>query len=94
LKFRILQCVVVIALAVGFPIAMLLSWVYEFTPEGVVLTADRPPLIGLPWLGISRLRKQAAAVGANGIFLQRVCEVAAGGLAIDAGGFGYSGHCF
>ena len=25
---------VVIALAVGFPIAMLLSWVYEFTPEG------------------------------------------------------------
>ena len=33
---------VVIALAVGFPIAMLLSWVYEFTPEGVVPTADRP----------------------------------------------------
>ena len=29
---------VVIALAVGFPIAMLLSWVYEFTPEGVVRT--------------------------------------------------------
>jgi hypothetical protein len=25
---------VVIALAVGFPIAMLLAWVYEFTPEG------------------------------------------------------------
>jgi len=24
---------VVIALAVGFPIAMLLSWVYEFTPK-------------------------------------------------------------
>ena len=31
---------VVIALAVGFPIAMLLSWVYEFTPEGVVRTED------------------------------------------------------
>jgi hypothetical protein len=29
---------VVIALAVGFPIAMLLAWVYEFTPEGVVRT--------------------------------------------------------
>jgi TolB-like protein/predicted Zn-dependent protease len=31
---------VVIALAVGFPIAMLLAWVYEFTPEGVVRTED------------------------------------------------------
>jgi TolB-like protein/Tfp pilus assembly protein PilF len=34
---------VVIALAVGFPIAMLLSWVYEFTPEGVVRTDDLDP---------------------------------------------------
>jgi TolB-like protein/Tfp pilus assembly protein PilF len=31
---------VVIALAVGFPIAMLLSWIYELTPEGVVRTED------------------------------------------------------
>ena len=34
---------VVIALGVGFPIAMLLSWVYEFTPEGVVRTEDLDP---------------------------------------------------
>ena len=34
---------VVIALAFGFPIAMLLSWVYEFTPEGVVRTEDLDP---------------------------------------------------
>jgi TolB-like protein/Tfp pilus assembly protein PilF len=34
---------VVIALAVGFPIAMLLSWVYELTPEGVVRTEDLHP---------------------------------------------------
>jgi TolB-like protein len=34
---------VVIALAVGFPIAMLLAWVYEFTPEGVVRTEDVRP---------------------------------------------------
>ncbi len=34
---------VVIALVVGFPIAMLLSWVYEFTPEGVVRTEDLHP---------------------------------------------------
>jgi CRISPR-associated protein Csb2 len=34
---------VVIALAVGFPIAMLLAWVYEFTPEGIVRTDDLRP---------------------------------------------------
>src|SRR6266480_4914084 len=34
---------VVIALAVGFPIAMLLAWVYEFTLEGVVRTEDLDP---------------------------------------------------
>ena len=35
---------VVIGLAIGFPIAMLLSWVYEFTPEGVVRTEDLDPV--------------------------------------------------
>src|SRR5262247_2007921 len=35
---------VVIALVVGFPIAMLLSWVYELTPEGVVRTEDLDPV--------------------------------------------------
>jgi TolB-like protein len=34
---------VVIALVIGFPIAMLLSWVYEFTPEGIVRTEDLNP---------------------------------------------------
>jgi TolB-like protein/Tfp pilus assembly protein PilF len=34
---------VVIALAAGFPIAMLLAWVYEFTPEGIVRTEDLHP---------------------------------------------------
>src|SRR5881275_1890664 len=34
---------VVIALTIGFPIAMLLAWVYEFTPEGVVRTEDLHP---------------------------------------------------
>ena len=34
---------VVIALAIGFPIAMLLSWVCEFTPEGIVRTEDLQP---------------------------------------------------
>ena len=35
---------VVIALAVGFPIAMLLAWLYEFTPEGIVRTEDLDPI--------------------------------------------------
>ncbi len=35
---------VVIALAVGFPIAMLLSWIYELTPEGIVRTEDLDPV--------------------------------------------------
>jgi Predicted integral membrane protein len=34
---------VVIALAVGFPIAMFLSWLYELTPEGIVRTEDLDP---------------------------------------------------
>jgi hypothetical protein len=51
---------------------------------------DRPSM----QLGISRLREQAAALGANGILLQRVYDVSAGGLAIGGGGFGYSGHSF
>jgi TolB-like protein/Flp pilus assembly protein TadD len=35
---------VVIALTVGFPIAMLLSWLYELTPEGIVRTEDLDPV--------------------------------------------------
>src|SRR5947208_3899802 len=34
---------VVIALAVGFPIAMCLSWLYELTPEGIVRAEDLDP---------------------------------------------------
>ena len=34
---------VIIALVLGFPIAMLLAWLYEFTPEGIVRTEDLDP---------------------------------------------------
>jgi hypothetical protein len=51
---------------------------------------DRPSME----LGISRLREQAAALGANGILLERVYDVPAGGLAIGVGGFGSSGNSF
>src|SRR6266446_3170833 len=36
---------VVIALALGFPIAMCLSWLYELTPEGIVRSEDLDPAI-------------------------------------------------
>ena len=45
-------------------------------------------------LGISRLREQAAALGASGLLLERVYDVPAGGLAVGVGGFGYGGHSF
>jgi TolB-like protein/Flp pilus assembly protein TadD len=35
---------VVIALALGFPIAMCLSWLYELTPEGIVRAEDLDPV--------------------------------------------------
>src|SRR5439155_12125008 len=31
---------VIVALVLGFPIAMVLSWVFELTPEGIVRTTD------------------------------------------------------
>src|ERR1043166_8049065 len=31
---------VIIALVLGFPIAMVLAWLYELTPEGLVRTED------------------------------------------------------
>jgi hypothetical protein len=34
---------VLIGLVVGFPIAMLLSWLYKLTPEGIVRTEDLHP---------------------------------------------------
>jgi TolB-like protein/Tfp pilus assembly protein PilF len=35
---------VIIALVLGFPIAMALSWIYELTPEGIVRTEDVDPV--------------------------------------------------
>ena len=49
---------------------------------------DRPSME----VGISRLREQAAALGANGILLESAYDVPTGGLAIGVGGFGFSQH--
>jgi hypothetical protein len=51
---------------------------------------DRPSVE----LGISRLREEAAGLGANGILLEGVYDEPAGGLAIGIGGFGFSRHSF
>ena len=34
---------VIVALVIGFPIAMLLAWIFELTPEGIVRTDDVDP---------------------------------------------------
>ncbi len=34
---------VIVALVIGFPIAMLLAWIFELTPEGIVRTEDVDP---------------------------------------------------
>jgi hypothetical protein len=77
--------------------------VYEMPPRHFEQIAILDSAAGTSWifpdrpsmeLGISRLREQAAALGANGILLQRVYDVSAGGLAIGVGGFGSSGHSF
>src|SRR5437667_11138700 len=41
--------VVIIALALGFPIAMVLAWVYELTPGGFVRTEDVDPATQRQW---------------------------------------------
>src|SRR5438876_4107171 len=40
---------VIIALVLGFPIAMALSWIYELTPEGLVRTEDVDPAMQRQW---------------------------------------------
>jgi hypothetical protein len=34
---------VIVVLIIGFPIAMVLSWIYELTPKGLVRTEDVDP---------------------------------------------------
>jgi TolB-like protein len=46
---------VVLILLVGLPVALLLAWIYELTPEGVKLTADVPPGAGVKHVTSQRL---------------------------------------
>jgi len=48
---------VVIALGVGFPIAMCLSWLYELTPQGIVRSEDLDLLQPLPLSDSLRLSR-------------------------------------
>ena len=40
---------VIVSLILGFPIAMVLSWIYELTPEGLVRTEDVDPAMQRQW---------------------------------------------
>jgi hypothetical protein len=42
---------VIIALMIGFPAAILLSWLYEITPEGIVREEDVDPETRKPRVG-------------------------------------------
>jgi hypothetical protein len=47
-----------------------------------------------PYEAIADLRREAAALGANGVLLQAVYDRPVGGLSVGVGGFGYGRHNF
>src|ERR671934_902646 len=75
--------------------------VYQVPPRHFERIAMINSSAGMSWIfpdrpsmeeGISRLREEAASLGANGILLESVYDVPAGGLAIGVGGFGFTRH--
>ncbi len=40
---------IVVVLALGFPVALVLAWAFELTPEGIVKTDDLPPGKSIRW---------------------------------------------
>jgi hypothetical protein len=77
--------------------------VYQVPPRHFERIAIINSSAGMSWIfpdrpsmeeGISRLREEAASLGANGILLESVYDVPAGGLAIGVGGFGFTRHSF
>jgi TolB-like protein len=43
---------VVIALALGFPVALVLAWAYDLTPSGIKRTEDARPAVGSPMVAV------------------------------------------
>src|ERR1051325_5027953 len=42
---------VIVLLILGFPVAMILAWAYELTPEGIKRTEDAAATSPRPWSG-------------------------------------------
>jgi len=43
----VLDTVIVVMLAIGFPVALVVAWVYEVTPDGIKVTSDTDTSIGV-----------------------------------------------
>src|SRR3954453_15296467 len=52
---------VVVLLLIGFPIALILAWAYDITPEGIKVTPQRP--------ATTHRRRNVALLGATGIIV-------------------------
>jgi len=53
---------VIVLLALGFPVAMILAWAYELTPEGIKRTEEVPPDVRRQGIGRQRLNSLIIAV--------------------------------
>ena len=64
--------------AVGFPLALILSWIFDYTPDGVVRTGDRNPRVIA-----ERQRESLAVLPFNNISDDRSLDHLADGLVED-----------
>ncbi|PYL78974.1 MAG: hypothetical protein DMF27_02185 [Verrucomicrobia bacterium] len=85
------------------PISPAAVRIYENPPRHYQQIAIINSSVGTTWLfpdrgsldeAIADLRREAAALGANGVLLQAVYDRPVGGLSVGVGGFGYGRHNF
>ncbi|PYK81975.1 MAG: hypothetical protein DME37_03440 [Verrucomicrobia bacterium] len=85
------------------PISPAAVRIYENPPRHYQQIAIINSSAGTTWLfpdrgsldeAIADLRREAAALGANGVLLQAVYDRPVGGLSVGVGGFGYGRHNF
>jgi len=85
------------------PISPAVVRIYQKPPRHYQQIAIINSSAGTTWLfpdrdspdeAIADLRREAAALGANGVLLQAVYDRPVGGLSVGVGGFGYGRHNF
>src|SRR5690349_8569931 len=54
---------VVVLLLIGFPIALILAWAYDITPEGIKVTPDAPTAT------VTHRRRNLALLGVTGVVI-------------------------